>query len=254
MDSNIIDIYGPDTSPEIQYILDWITFNNVSEPLNLKRFNLHTIPPLPDTVTKLVLGNEYLVNIPLMPYNLQDLRCNLAPNLRRIPPFPPSVIHVNVAWTQITELTFCGLNLKSLNASATKLRKVPYLFTGIEELRVSGSDVKILPCAVLPATLKILDISGTGVRRLPKLNKRLNLLNISNTKIVLLPELPFTIRELSVYACNYLAVKRLTDESIQDYGERWLDWHEINRIVIRNQQRCITIKEELMSSTHNIMA
>ena len=239
------DRYGPGTEEVREQIRKWLDRENIEFQLNLKACNIHTLPPLPCIVKNLVIGNKHLVYLPItsIPLALTGLTCTNCDNVRRIPPLPKTIRYVNFSHSGISDL------------SQTTISKVPYLYTGLQELGIAGTNVSRLPCFKLPSTLFTLDISGTKIKKLPKLNRGLKTLNISNTLIAVLPRMPLSLINLYVYACSELKIQRETDgpmhvmavESIQMYGEKWDKWHNQHEEVTRSLDRCARIRNELIN-------
>jgi Leucine-rich repeat (LRR) protein len=246
------DSYGPDTDLVRDSIRRWVDNDNIEHQLNLKAYNIHTIPPLPDSIKNLLIGNEYLVLIQKLPDSLVNFTCSGCPNVRKIPPLPNTVRYVNFSRTGIYELPVLPINIKSIIATATRISKLPYLYTGLQELIISGTNVSKLNCLILPDTLYTLDISGTKITKLPDLNRGLKTLNISNTEISVLPPLPASLINLYVASCKSLLIQRDTQwpmhasglETIQSYDDRWNSWRnrEYSRIRIQNRNSCINFE------------
>ena len=65
-DPDFDDRYWPDTLTVRYYLKNWVETAESSAMLsevNLSVFNIHTLPSLPLTITKLTVGNDYLVYI-----------------------------------------------------------------------------------------------------------------------------------------------------------------------------------------------
>lgn len=251
------DRYGPDTDLVRIAILTWIDLQNTGAQLNLKKYNIHTLPALPDNVTNLVIGNEHLVLIPAssIPSALTSISCTNAPNVRRIPALPNSVTYVNFSHCALNSLPKLPIGIKSIIAPMTNISEIPYLYSGIQELVVSGTNIRRIPCKGIPSTLFFLDVSGTKITRLPRLNRGLRTLNISNTAISVLPEFPNTLINLYVHNCLNLIIQRETNgpmhvagvESISSYSEKWDAWREKYYEKLRSEERSSIIYTELIS-------
>ena len=251
------DFYVPDTIIVLDSIRRWLDYDNIEQHLNLKAYNIHTLPPLPDSVKNLLLGNDNLVLIQSLPSSLVNFTCSACPNVRKIPVLPNTVQYVNFNRSGIYELPEIPINIKSIFASATRISKLPYLYTGIQEIIVSGTNISKLKCHTLPETLFTLDVSGTKITKLPDINRGLKTLNISNTDITILPPLPTSLLNLYVASCKSLLIQRETQwpmhasglESIQSYDERWNSWRnkEYSRIRIQERNSCINF--ELLNNT-----
>jgi len=246
------DRYGEDTDDVRSHIRNWIDRNNPEYQINLKRFNIHTLPPLPDTIKNLIIGNRYLVYITALPASLVNFSCTYCDSVRRIPDLPNSVLTVNFTGSGITKLPRLPITIQRVIAAETHISEIPYFYTGIQEIIISGTDVKKLPYISLPSTMFVLDISNTKIKRLPLLNRGLKILNISNTKIKILPPLPFSLANLYVNACDNLIIQRnntaVLIESIQSYGERWDEWYRSLRVKIRAEERVLVFQNELVQT------
>jgi len=133
---------------------------------------------------------------------------------------------------------------------------LPYLYTGIQELIISGTNITTLKCKVLPETLFTLDIRGTKITKLPDLNRGLRILNISSTEISVLPPLPRSLMYLYVKNCKSLLVQRDHNwpmhnsgmETIESYNSRWDSWRDKEYSKIRCNSRNGLINLELLNS------
>jgi hypothetical protein len=252
--------HGPDTNLVRESIRRWLDHDNIEQQLNLRAFNIHTLPPLPDSVKNLLIGNEYLVLIKSLPNSLVNFTCSGSPNVRKIPVLPNTIQYVNFSRSSISELPELPITIKSIIASATNISKLPYLYTGLQELIISGTKVSKLRCSILPETLYTLDIAGTKITRLPDLNRGLKTLNISNTEISILPPLPTSLINLYVAYCDSLLVQRDTSwpmhtsgiESIQSYDDRWNNWRNKEYSRIRIQERNNSISLELVNKMFSV--
>jgi Leucine-rich repeat (LRR) protein len=247
------DSYGPDTNLVRDSIRRWIDHDNIEQQVNLKAYNIHTLPPLPDSIKNLLIGNDNLVLIQRVPASLVNFTCSGCPSVRKIPVLPHTVRYVNFSRSGIYELPVLPINITSIIATASRISKLPYLYTGLQELIIAGSNVSRLNCFILPETLYTLDISGTKINKLPDLNRGLKTLNISNTEIAVLPPLPTSLINLYVASCKSLLVQRDTQwpmhasglETIQSYDERWNSWRNKEYSRIRIQDRNSSINFEL---------
>jgi hypothetical protein len=247
------DRYGTDTDSVRSHIRNWVDRKNPEYQVNLKNYNIHSLPPLPKNLKNLIIGNNHLIYISKesLPSSLVNFSCTYCEYVKRIPALPNSVLTVNFTGSGISELPLLPVNIQRVIAAETNISEIPYLYSGIQELIISNTNVGKLPYLTLPHTMFELDISNTKIKRLPKLNRGLKILNISNTKISILPQLPFSLAHLYVGLCDKLIINRnsspTTLENIQSYGERWDEWHRINNEKIRAFNRCRIIKKELIA-------
>lgn len=236
--------YGPDTSTVRRLILDWITIESPIG-LNFKNYNIHTLPPLPDTVKELTIGNEHLVYIPVLPTFLEDFWCIDAYNVRKIPALPNTLKYLNISNTQIVCIPTLGCNIERIIATNTPIRKLPYLYDGIEVLGLSGTKISKIPGVVLPDTLFELNVSNTNITTLPRGGRGLMYLYIHNTKISELPVIPYGLEILTAYRCDNLIIPYNGYDNLRQYMMKWDTWRETGLVKERIISRCNLIKEEL---------
>ena len=237
------DRYGPDTILVKNLIMSWLAINNSDIPLNLKKFNIHTLPVLPDTVTNLICGNGYLVYIRSLPPNLERFECHYAPSVRKLPVLPNTLKVLNVTGTAIKSLPLLPLSLTSIYAASTKLEVLPDLYSGIKHIVVAGTPINRL--RFIPDTLETLDISGTNITALPNLGNSLKHLNISNTSISIIPRFPYTLKQIYAYSCEKLFVEWQRD-NIEEYEQKWRNWHMKVAEMLRITERNNVMKEDII--------
>jgi hypothetical protein len=262
-DPDFDDTYGPDTLTVRYYFKNWVETAESSAMLpevNLSVFNIHTIPPLPDSITKLTVGNDYLVYIPQssIPKNLESFSLRKSPNVRRIPAMPNSLKNLAISNNrQINKLPSLPVGIKHISASGTNITTVQWLYTGIVSLTLSGCPVRKLPFKHMPSTLKFLDISGTHITVLPNIGCRLEYLNISNTKITVLPPFPISLTTLFCHTCHLVIPSGDIDlrslEKLREYGMLWLEWHSEKQKQERQNARFEMIKIELLQAFYKKM-
>ena len=262
-DPEFDDRYGPDTLNVRYYVKNWVETAESSTMLpevNLSVFNIHTIPPLPDTIIKLVVGNDYLVYIPqsAIPKNLESFSLRKSPNVRRIPDMPNSLKNLAISNNpQIGKLPSLPVGIQHISASGTNITSVQRLYTGIVSLTLSGCPVRKLPFRHMPTTLRFLDISGTHIKVLPDIGYRLEYLNISNTKITVLPPFPISLTTLFCYACHLVIPSEDMDlrslEKLREYGMLWLEWHSKDYENKRRFAQFEMIKMELLQAFYKKM-
>ena len=246
------DRYGPDTHKVRLYLKGF----NTNDCLNLTMYNIHTLVPLPDGFTQLIIGNHHLVYISkdAIPDSLTSFTCRNSPNLRRLPDMPSGLKKLAVTHVPITKIPKLPIGLETIHASCTDITELPPLYAGIINITVPGSKLKKLPFKHMPSTLKVLDIAGTNVKVLHSLGRGLTHLNISNTKIKVLPPLPYGLLNLFVANCDLVVPTEELElgsnlEGIRDYGLRWLEWHYTAWEKERSVERCDRIKHELVVAT-----
>jgi hypothetical protein len=97
--------WGPDTAKALARIQTWIATGNTVTPLDLRGLDIHTLPPLPETLHHLYCGNGDLASIPSLPRALLSLNLtNCFVNF--IPTLPPKLMILNVEGIPLK--TICG--------------------------------------------------------------------------------------------------------------------------------------------------
>jgi len=246
-------LYGPDTYKARQLIKFWIEMKKCDEVLDLSDVNIHTMPPLPDSIEFIICCNEHIIYISSLPKCLKNLILSYSSNLRRIPLLPECLELLDIAGTLIRRLPNMPCGLKILDATSSSLNYLGQLYTGIENINLTRTPIKKF-VGLLPDSLIVLKISGTDISYLPNFPKRLKILDAVLTPLKILPEFPFSLQIIHVNGCKDLLIKRreiiddfgrLTLEDIYQYGERWLDWHEeqkrAKRFIIRNDNLSIDL-------------
>ena len=249
--------YGLDTNEARLTIQFWYGLQKPDEILNLSALKLHTLPPLPDSVQILYCGNPNMVYIKSLPLHLKQLWAGNS-QLRRLPPLPHSLTHLDISHTHIRTLPNLPTSLKLLYASSSSLECLPQLYTGIEILHLNSTPLKCI--ARIPESVKELNINSAQIGSLPRLPPRLRVLNMANTGIKVLPPLPVTLWALNVDVCPNLYIQRKNSigvamlpilESIPDYADRWLEWHDEQNRAKRYKIRHERIELELIETTWN---
>jgi len=247
--------YGPDTYKSRSLIKFWMDHGKSDEQLDLSDLNIHTLPPLPDSVKHIICTNEYMVYIYALPPRLKILILTYSPNIRRLPKLPDSLEVLDIGATQIRLLPNIPCSLKILNATGSCLTHLGRLYTGVQHINISRTLITKF-IGLLPDTLRVLNISGTDITSLPNLPRRLEILDAVRAPLKTLPEFPFSLRIIHVNGCKELLVKRgevndefgrIVLESIYDYGLRWSDWHAEQARIARNIKRINAFSEELVT-------
>lgn len=98
----------------------------------------------------------------------------------------------------------------------------------------------------LPPNLYIFNCEGTQITELPSLPSTLKILCCAYTQITELPPLPAGLEVLYCDGCP-LVLPRKEGESISDYEARWRIYREEKAARLRTQERCRTIKDNLIA-------
>lgn len=212
--------HGPDTERLLERIsqaTDNLYISNAFHDLHIT-----SLPTLPDSVKLLHIHLVSIHTLPTLPSALEELIIIDTP-ITELPSFPPTVRYIRIHNTQLTKLPPLPPTLVYLNC---------YVNMELTEL------------PQLPSSLKTLWCGYTLIPKLPDLPDSLEKLGCQNTPITELPPLPPSLRELDCSNCPNLIIQRLKGESIQDYSARWEEYRNKKRI----QERCLSIKEELMAA------
>jgi Leucine-rich repeat (LRR) protein len=243
--------YGPATSDVRKAILLWISYDYGGQNrLTLTEYNIHTLPPLPDTVRELRVGNKELVYIPALPPNLVEFHCYFSFSLRKLPALPASLEILNIAHTQIRVIPPLGPRIRRIYATNAPVSVMPPLYWGIEAVAFGGTKITKIPGVALPETLLDLNIGGTKVSSLPKLNRGLRHLYMADTLISEIPEIHGCLETLMAFGCPNLIIPYPEQLNIWTYSQQWNAWHEAKREKKRIMERCDLVKEELIMRTH----
>jgi Leucine-rich repeat (LRR) protein len=161
-----------------------------------------------------------------------------------------------ISTIQENNLGLVGLNITSLPelpngihilcCNNTQITELPPLPSTLQKLFCYGTQITELP--PLPSTLQELYCADTQITELPPLPSTLQKLFCYGTQITELPPLPSTLQGLYCHNCSNLKLQRNKNETNQEYKERWKLFHEERVSKARIQERCATIKEELMAA------
>jgi len=258
-DVNDLNRYGADTHVARTRILEWITYKNPNQILNLLNLDLHTLPPLLPTIKNLRIGGPQLVYVPKgsLPTELEDLMCSYCASLRKLPPMPMSLKSINIAYSNISQLPRLPPTIKRIVADSTPLLSIPYLYEGLESLSITHTSVKTLGCKKLPDSLRNLEIDYTPITKLPELGSNLHTLCLNGTKVMVLPHFPISLRQLWITNCSSLhiqptdALRFLNLDDLFNYGQLWSIWHSNEAEKKRHLKRFRTVRLELIGKTLN---
>jgi hypothetical protein len=211
--------FGPNTATALQRIAQGLP------TLNLVGLGLTGLPPLPNTVRELFIGNNQLTVLPTLPPNLGylDFTGNqvtalpaLPPNLLTIgagnnrltvlPALPPYLEELWCEQNQLTALPALPPTLRMIVCNNNPITVLPPLPPGLKELYVMSTSLTALP----PLPLGILKVScgRTDIATLPPLPASMTIFHCHETEIAVLPVLP---PNLTVLSCeNNLNLTKLT--------------------------------------------
>lgn len=157
------------------------------EILDLTKNNLSSLPSLYDLdkINHLILKDNHLETLPLLPKNLQSLnvRWNRISYLEN--PFPVSLKILNIAQNRLRELPIHVKNLtqlEELNLYGNQLQNLPDIFSSLLVLKtliLRVNRLKSLPQSIQSlANLEVLDIEENN------LNQSLDLSHLANLKVL----------------------------------------------------------------------
>lgn len=106
--------YGKDTKKLLRKL------NACESTLHISSLQIHSLPPLRDTLQTLIINNTQITNLPELPYNLRTLYCDSAP-LTNLPELPQRLLHLDIQNTQITVLPRLPRTLITLYCDNTPL-------------------------------------------------------------------------------------------------------------------------------------
>lgn len=163
------------------------------ETLTIRKVPLDFLPPLPTSITKIVIYDTNITELPNLPPNLRHLSVADTP-LRALPELPHTLKILNVSGSDIIELPKLPPGLLKLRCSENDgILEFPELPKGLKKLDISHSAIEKLP--YLP-NLKYLYCNNTKITTLPRLSNKLFGLECSNAKLTHLPGLPKTLDTL----------------------------------------------------------
>jgi hypothetical protein len=174
-------MYGPHTNALHERLAEAVH----THYLDISHLDIHTLPPLPDTLEELRCQHIDLAELPTLPPSLRYLLISDTPYLTHLPALPASLRHLACWNIPLTEL--------------------PPLPPHLERLTCAGADISTLPS--LPPTLKWLACDSTPLSVLPPLPASLQALYCMKC-----PNLRF--RQQSS-----------RDATCPAYRSLWNDWH-----------------------------
>jgi Leucine-rich repeat (LRR) protein len=177
-----------------------------------------------------VNSSEPSADLNELPPGLQALKLVWPPGTARFDSLPPGLGSLDLTWSnELPDLAGLRPVLAFLNLTKTPVgdfRKVPGSVTELIDRFCGMSVAKEFPERLrsldlsgctnlslvynLPATLEMLNLSGTAIAKLPPLPENLAQLDISNTKIGGdLPDLPKKLVKLTIHFGQFDSIKRL---------------------------------------------
>ncbi|WP_139383829.1 NEL-type E3 ubiquitin ligase domain-containing protein, partial [Salmonella enterica] len=171
--------------------------NNGNAVLNVGESGLTTLPDcLPAHITTLVIPDNNLTSLPVLPPGLQEL--SVSDNqLASLPALPSELCKLWAYNNQLTSLPTLPSGLQELSVSDNQLASLPTLPSELYKLWAYNNRLTSLPA--LPSGLKELIVSGNRLTSLPVLPSELKELMVSGNRLTSLPMLPSGLLSLSVY-------------------------------------------------------
>ncbi|ECN9867270.1 E3 ubiquitin--protein ligase, partial [Salmonella enterica subsp. enterica serovar Typhimurium] len=171
--------------------------NNGNAVLNVGESGLTTLPDcLPAHITTLVIPDNNLTSLPVLPPGLQEL--SVSDNqLASLPALPSELCKLWAYNNQLTSLPMLPSGLQELSVSDNQLASLPTLPSELYKLWAYNNRLTSLPA--LPSGLKELIVSGNRLTSLPVLPSELKELMVSGNRLTSLPMLPSGLLSLSVY-------------------------------------------------------
>lgn len=154
----------------------WFKADNPFAQLDLRSLRLTSLPPLPDSLQKLLACDNQLTSLP---------------------PLPSSLTSLLVDRNQLTSLPPLPARLEFLSATRNKLASLPPLPVRLEFLEVNHNQLTSLPA--LPDRLRSLYASHNQLTSLPPLPYSLGGLRASHNQLTSLPEPLRTIARTGHY-------------------------------------------------------
>lgn len=180
---------GPDTKKALQRAA------KAKTELDLEGLNIHTLPPVADSVRKITIYATNIQSITSLPPALRELNCMMTP-LRELPALPPTLEYLNCHLTPLTELPPLPDSLRQLYVHDTRLEELPPLPTGLHWLFCGGFPAFTHLPPELPPSLRRLSVQRCPVNFIPPLPQTLQALELRSISLRVLPELPESLKEI----------------------------------------------------------
>jgi invasion plasmid antigen len=110
--------HGPDTD-KLMGFLEFVT-NHHATSLDVAYLNITSLPPLPDYLRVLLIGNTNITELTNLPSNLIWLNC-CNTKITELPPLPPTLASLECSYTNITELPPLPSTLSLLKCNSSPL-------------------------------------------------------------------------------------------------------------------------------------
>lgn len=165
--------------------------------LELINCGLSELPALPPDLIEFRCNNNQLNALPSsLPSKLVTFDCSYNYYLKTLPPLPATITRLDCAHNRITSLPSLPDGLQYLDCSSNNITVLPTLPAGLPELKCASNQLTVLP--ILPNSLLSIDCSHNLIPQLPSLPSRLSNLSSSNNQLFSLPSLPASLVSLWV--------------------------------------------------------
>ncbi len=164
----------------IQKINQWIESNHIYQCLDLSNLNLENLPVLPANLESLRCNNNELTSLCSLPSNLRYLYCQNN-KLTSLPSLPRFLDVLSCSNNQLTSLGSLPPNLRDINCSYNQLTSIDSLSFNLITLNCSNNLLTSLP--EFPVKLSFIDCSNNPLTSLPTDFKNLRSLNCEDNKL-----------------------------------------------------------------------
>jgi len=145
---------------------------------------------LPEGLTILNCGHNNLRELPVLPKTIQDIRCPVNPEIRRLPELPDCVRIVECSHCQIAELPTLPMSINVLTCVSNGLTRLPELkhASNLHALFCCHNNITVLP--ELPQSLYTLSCNSNRLEFLPELPIKLEVITCKDNHLKTLPYIP----------------------------------------------------------------
>lgn len=155
--------------------------------LNIKESSISTLPPLPDTLERLIVDQSNVTDLPNpLPRSLEMLSIDCT-GVANLPQLPENLENLWVSWSNVTVLPKLPSNLQMLSLERCKITVLPPLPNTLTRLNISNTLIESLPDQ-LPTCLVELRMESTKIKSLPKLPETLRVLTCDGSLLTELPD------------------------------------------------------------------
>lgn len=212
-------------------------------------FDITDLPPLPDWVWNLWAQRTTLKRITALPTGLKHLYLQ-GSSIEELPELPEGLLELDVSNTPLARLPKLPNSLRALTISGSQISVLPELPSGLHRISLCRTPVRHLP--LLPPSLTSLACEETAIKDLPvTLPPALQYLYISGTQITVLPVLPTSVRSVhdtrTPLKVPWTQERYMMPYTPARYNRETAEVREAWLASRRPQERCATIKEELMA-------